>query len=183
MKLVPTGSQTVGPYFRIGMDHLCAASGVVAPKPVTVRGCMSDGNGQPVCDAMVEIWQANSAGEYPLDKGVDSGGRSVGFARVATDSAGCFSFTTSKPGAVPFDEERVQAPHLVVLVFARGLLRHLITRMYFPDEPANGIDPVLQSIEEGRRDTLVARSSSSDAETIEWNIVLQGQNETVFFAW
>jgi protocatechuate 3,4-dioxygenase alpha subunit len=84
---------------------------------------------------------------------------------------------------VAFDGIRKQAPHLVVLVFARGLLRHLITRMYFADEPGNATDPLLQSLPDDRRSTLIAQGTSDSADTLHWDVVLQGENETVFFAW
>jgi protocatechuate 3,4-dioxygenase, alpha subunit len=182
MKLVSSGSQTVGPFFSIGLTHLCAGQASRETPPVNVRGRVLDGNGDGVLDAVLEIWQADPRGQYSSGPADDSGLPS-GFARIATESDGCFSFTTCRPGPVVFDDKRKQAPHLVVLVFARGLLRQLVTRMYFSGERANDEDPVLQSIPKDRRATLIACQASSSAGNLEWNIVLQGEEETVFFAW
>ena len=179
MKQIPTASQTVGPFFGIGLGYLCNPSASAQGDTVNIHGCVLDANRRPVSDAILELWQADPDGHYPVNP--NASGRAGGFLRLATDDTGCFRFTTCRPGAVPFDETRMQAPHIVVLVFARGLLRHLITRMYFPGESANSSDPVLQSIAESRRGTLVARRESAD--TLEWNVVLQGADETVFFAW
>ena len=184
MKLVPTASQTVGPYFRIGLGYLCGNPELNgAAKTVTVRGRLLDANRDPVPDAMLELWYADPQGCYAArSEGADRTGRAPDFARIATDDEGRFSFTVCRPGPVPFDGERMQAPHIEVMVFARGLLRHLITRMYFPGEAANAADPLLQAVPGDRRATLIARSASSP-ESLEWNIVLQGEDETVFFAW
>jgi protocatechuate 3,4-dioxygenase, alpha subunit len=187
MRLTPTASQTVGPFFTIGLGYLCSPASSPASSPITVRGRVIDANGEAVPDAVLELWQANPAGHYETDLSqIPDSGLASGFLRVATDDAGNFSFTTCRPGAIPFDNERMQAPHIVVLFFARGLLRHLITRMYFPDEPANAADPVLQSIEPDRRRTLIARLAASPQslpDTLQWDVVLQGKDETVFFAW
>ena len=102
-----------------------------------------------------------------------------GFGRIPTDSRGAFRFSTIKPGSVPGPGGKAQAPHLVVTVFMRGLLKHLATRMYFPDEPANVRDPLLARVPAARRPTLVARRKSRGV--LEWNILLQGKGETVFF--
>jgi protocatechuate 3,4-dioxygenase, alpha subunit len=183
MRLTPTASQTVGPFFCIGLDHLCARPMSSDEKEMTVHGRVLDANHQPVPDAMLELWYADSAGHYPVDSvGTNLAGRAAGFARVITDDEGRFSFTLPRPGAVPYDSTRMQAPHITVCCFARGLLRHLMTRMYFPDEDANAVDPVLQSLPEDRRATLVAHKESPSVDTLEWNIVLQGEDETVFFA-
>lgn len=179
MKLVPTASQTVGPYFSIGMEYLCATS---APaETVTVHGQVFDANRLPVPDAVLELWHADPSGLYSSQR--ERSGRPAGFARIATDAEGRFSFTTCKPGAVPSGLNHMQAPHIEVLFFARGLLRHLITRMYFPDEASNATDPLLQSLPDDRRATLVASDKSASGDDLEWNIVLQGEDETVFFAW
>jgi protocatechuate 3,4-dioxygenase alpha subunit len=142
---------------------------------------MIDADGTPVNDAMIEIWQANAHGKYahpedtrdlPLEQGF------TGFGRVYTDQDGRFRFRTIKPGRVPGPDGTLQAPHLNVTIFMRGLLKHLITRMYFPDD-ANAADPVLGRVPVDRRATLTARASAPG--TLEWNVVLQGQDETVFF--
>jgi protocatechuate 3,4-dioxygenase alpha subunit len=135
-----------------------------------------------VNDAAVEIWQANSQGKYaspedPQDKPLDPGFR--GYGRSLTDDAGNFRFRTIKPGRVPGPDGKLQAPHLSVTIFMRGLLKQLVTRVYFPDDPANADDPVLQLVPAERRVTLVARRRPDGA--LEWNVVLQGKNETVFF--
>ena len=184
MHLTATASQTVGPYFRIGLEPLfvsdLAPSSPVQDK-IAFRGRVLDGDGKPVNDAVVEIWQANEHGKYahPDDaqsKPLAPGFR--GFGRVATDDNGVFRFTTVKPGSVPGPHGLPQAPHLLVAVFMRGLLIHLVTRIYFPDEPANADDPVLQLVPAGRRSTLIARKS---ADALEWDVILQGEGETVFF--
>lgn len=177
MKLVPTGSQTVGPFFAIGLSDLCAGPPPAEAAIVTIQGRVLDGNNNGVPDAVLEIWQADPQGRYGVSPSA------AGFARIAPDEFGQFRFTTCRPGPVPFDETTQQAPHLAVLVFARGLLRHLITRMYFPGEPGNATDPVLQSLPSDRRHTLIAHRAAADPDSVEWDIVLQGENETVFFAW
>ena len=184
MKLVPTASQTVGPFFRIGLGHLCEGPATQQGRVVSVHGRVLDAEGKPVPDAVLELWQANPEGHYAVDRAtVDVSGRAAGFARIATDESGAFQFCRCMPGAVAFDDTAMQAPHIVVLVFARGLMRHLITRMYFPGEPGNESDPILQSIAEERRGTLIARSESRSSDELEWDVVLQGAGETVFFAW
>jgi protocatechuate 3,4-dioxygenase alpha subunit len=154
-----------------------------------------DGEGAPVPDAVLEIWQADAAGQYNYPAGLwDSNGALpafTGFGRCGTDDHGMFSFETIKPGAVPFEVRpgvsgaRMQAPHICVAVLARGLLNHLFTRLYFADEVANSGDPILNCVPKERRDTLMARPMAGKvAEGItEYNfdVVLQGANETVFF--
>jgi protocatechuate 3,4-dioxygenase alpha subunit len=185
MSLYATGSQTVGPYLHIGLNWLVrrkiAGPGVRGER-VAVRGRLLDGDGAPVDDGLIEIWQANAQGKYahpedrqkkPLQRGFH------GFGRIPTDARGAFGFTTIKPGSVPGPGGKVQAPHLVVTVFMRGMLKQLATRLYFPDEPANAKDPVLALVPQARRHTLVARRKSKGV--LEWNIILQGKDETVFF--
>ena len=160
-----TPSQTVGPFFGVGLpfekgEQLAppGSAGVMR-----IEGQVLDGKGEPVPDALLEIWQPGT-----------------GFGRARTDSEGAFSFTTVKPGAVPAPDGRVQAPHFNVTVFARGLLRHLVTRMYFPDETeANGADPVLNLVEPARRETLIAKHCDG---VLHFDVRLQGERETVFFA-
>jgi protocatechuate 3,4-dioxygenase, alpha subunit len=185
MSLYATGSQTVGPYLHIGLTWLnttnIAGKGVQGER-VIVQGRLLDGEGAPVSDGMVEIWQANSQGRYahPEDrqkKPIEAGFR--GFGRIPTDAKGGFKFTTIKPGRVPGPGGKLQAPHLVVSVFMRGLLKHLSTRMYFPDDPANHEDEVLRLVPPARRPTLIARRKAKGL--LEWNILLQGKGETAFF--
>ena len=187
MSLITTSSQTVGPYLKIGFDVLAVedlTSSGAAGERVTLRGRVLDGDGQPVNDGVVEIWQANAQGKYAhpedaQDKAIDKSFR--GFGRSLTDKNGGFRFTTIKPGPVPGPGGTLQAPHIVVTVFMRGLLKHLITRVYFPDEPANAQDPVLKLVPQERRPTLIAKSAPREKGVLEWNVVIQGQDETVFF--
>ncbi|HEX7053870.1 MAG TPA: protocatechuate 3,4-dioxygenase subunit alpha [Burkholderiales bacterium] len=184
MSLRATTSQTIGPYLRIGLEWMVIedlAPAGVAGERVRIEGRVLDGDGQPVNDAAVEIWQANSHGRYASpedrqDKPLERAFR--GYGRSLTDDAGAFRFRTIKPGRVPAPDGRLQAPHLLVTVFMRGLLKQLVTRMYFPDEAANGEDPVLALVPAERRGTLIARRRG---DVLEWNIVLQGRDETVFF--
>ena len=149
-----------------------------------------DGAGAPVSDAMLEIWQADANGRYhhPADGREDVAPDATfhGFARIGTDVAGSFRFPSVKPGAVPGRGNVMQAPHLNLLVFARGLLNHLHTRIYFSDEAqANAIDPVLSIVDPARRDTLVAVLDGAPGTRVpfvyRFDIRLQGKGETVFF--
>jgi protocatechuate 3,4-dioxygenase alpha subunit len=189
MKLKQTPSQTVGPFFskaliREGWNDLAARG--AAGHTVVIAGRVLDGDNAPVPDALLEIWQANAAGRYdhpddvrniPLDPYFS------GFGRTGTDTQGRFRFRTIKPGPVPGAGGSPQAPHLNVSVFARGLLKRLVTRIYFPDEPLNAQDPVLNSLPDAaRRKTLIARSGGGESDPIlHFDVVLQGDNETVFF--
>jgi protocatechuate 3,4-dioxygenase, alpha subunit len=185
VSLFASGNQTVGPYLHIGLQWLTtrdiAGKGVRGER-VAIAGRLIDGDGVGVNDGMLEIWQANADGKYahPEDtqkKPVEKGWR--GFGRVFTDAKGGFGFTTIKPGSVPAPDGSLQAPHLVVSVFMRGMLKHLATRIYFPDEAAlNARDPVLKLVPPARRATLMPKKKGR---TLEWNVVLQGKNETVFF--
>ena len=183
----PTPSQTVGPYFHLGLAW--RFGGEIAPpgvagERVSLSGRVLDGDGQPVPDAMIEIWQADAEGRYPHPedpRAAEVDPRFLGFARVPTDAAGAFRISTVKPGCVPGPGGRPQAPHLVVSVFMRGLLRRLVTRVYFPDHPANLDDPVLAAVEPARRGTLVARRGAAGGGALAWDVVLQGDAETVFF--
>ena len=190
MSLITTSSQTVGPYLKIAFDALAVeelAPAGVSGERISLRGRVLDGDGRPVNDGVVEIWQANAQGRYAhpedaQDKPVEAGFR--GFGRSLTRSDGGYRFATIKPGPVPGPGGTPQAPHLVVTVFMRGLLKHLVTRVYFPDEPANATDPVLKLVPAERRSTLVARraaAGTAERGALEWDIVVQGENETVFF--
>ena len=186
MPLIATPSQTVGPFFSIGLDPLSndkLANDAVSGERVTIAGRVLDGDGNPVPDAVLEIWQANSHGKYAHPEDTQSKPLQesfTGFGRVATNDAGEFRFTTVKPGAVPAPNGRMQAPHLVVSVFMRGLLNRLVARIYFPGEPANGDDFVLRLIDPRRRETLIAQKTMTPGE-LQWNVILQGTNETLFF--
>lgn len=187
MTLQATTWQTVGPFFRIGLEWLYKDNLVgpeVSGERIVIQGRVLDADGTPVPDAVLEIWQANPAGKYahpedpqdkPLAKGFD------GFGRIPTTEDGSFRFTTVKPGRVPGPDDTLQAPHIVVSVFMRGLLRRLIARIYFPDDPANAEDYALNLVEPARRATLIARKSAERSDLLEWDVILQGPNETVFF--
>lgn len=187
MSLLTTSSQTVGPFVSIGFAWLTTtdiAPPGVAGERVAVEGRIVDGDGKPVSDAVVEIWQANARGKYAhpddrQDKPVAAGFR--GFGRIPTDGQGGFRFTTIKPGNVPGPGATTQAPHLVVSIFMRGLLKRLISRIYFPDDPANATDAVLALVPADRRATLIAKQAGANASTLTWNVILQGVDETVFF--
>ena len=182
---LPTPSQTVGPFFHIGLPHDGWTELVPPDHPDAIRlvGTVRDGAGDRVVDALVEVWQANGGGRYahpeddrediPLEPGFS------GFGRCGTDDSGRYGFVTVKPGRVPHPSGALQAPHIAVSVFARGLLKRVATRIYFPDEQdANASDPVLTSVEPERRAALVARD---DGGALRFDIHLQGDSETPFF--
>ncbi len=158
-----------------------------AGERVVVRGRVVDGKGIGVADAIIEIWQANAHGEYlhPEDtqiQGKIAKDAFTGFGRVPTDEDGLFQFTTIKPGAVSGPDGKEQAPHLVISIFMRGLLKGLLTRMYFPDDARNEADFILRMIPVERRGTLIAkRLKGKESGMLEWNVILQGEDETVFF--
>jgi protocatechuate 3,4-dioxygenase, alpha subunit len=168
-----TPSQTVGPFFSFGLCD--RETNMVVPEgsegAVRIAGRVLDGAGEGVPDALVEIWQADRGGVYRTD---------FGWGRSGTDGDGTFAFVTVKPGAVAL-AAGILAPHLTVLVFARGLLKPLLTRMYFPDErAANAADPVLAAIlDETERASLVAVSGPDG---LRFDIRLQGERQTAFFA-
>jgi protocatechuate 3,4-dioxygenase, alpha subunit len=186
MRLTATPSQTVGPFFSIGLDPLRAenlASAGVSGERVAIVGRVLDGDGLPVPDAVLEIWQANPHGKYAQaqdHQDTTAAREFCEFGRVPTNDAGEFRFTTLKPGPVPGPEGRMQAPHLAVSIFMRGLLNRLVTRIYFPDDSANANDFILNLVERSRRPTLIARRTSLPSQ-LEWNVILQGADETVFF--
>lgn len=181
-----TPSQTVGPFLHLGLPW--PDGPYVVPEgtsgAVWIRGMVIDGAGDPVPDALVETWQADPDGRFghPDDpRGAHQpaieGFR--GFGRCPTDAQGWYEILTVKPGPLPTPEGGLEAPHLDVSVFSRGLLDRLVTRIYFPDETeANAADPVLNAISESRRSTLVARPEEG---RLRFDIRMQGENETVFF--
>lgn len=191
MSAIPlTGSQTVGPFFEPALLREGARRNVLTQpetsgERIRIEGQVLDGDGVPVPDALVEIWQANADGRYNHPS--DGGTRPLdpaftGFGRSGTENNGMYWFETIKPGPVPFDSQRMQAPHISVTVFSRGLLNHLVTRLYFADEPANATDPVLQYVPEDRRATLLAVGEPENEMVLyRFNIILQGAGETVFF--
>ena len=190
-----TPSQTVGPYFSYGL----ASGGAypwsdlitndlvttdVAGERIRIEGRVTDGDNEPIDDALVEIWQADAQGRYahPRDNRSLPNTSFRGFGRCATDLAGSFSFRTIKPGPVPGPNGQAQAPHVLVCYFSRGLLTHMYTRIYFEDEPANESDPILRLVSSDRRHTLIARREQRGGEAVyRFDIHVQGENETVFF--
>jgi protocatechuate 3,4-dioxygenase alpha subunit len=185
-----TSSQTAGPFFHPAMlredcrRNLLARPGTAGER-IRIEGHVYDGEGAPIPDALVEIWQANSHGRYhhPLDQSdLPLDPEFIGFGRAGTDDTGHYWFETVKPGPVPIAADRSQAPHICLTIFARGLLNHLSTRLYFEDDPANADDPVLRCVPESRRSTLLARrSAAADVVLYRFDIVLQGAGETAFF--
>jgi protocatechuate 3,4-dioxygenase alpha subunit len=175
----------VGPFLHIGLTWLTIDRMAARDCPgqhISISGRVLDGDSRPVPDALVEIWQADAQGKYahpedtrtvPLTPGFR------GFGRVPTCADGSYRFMTIKPGPVADPHGGLQAPHLLVSVFMRGLLKRLVTRMYFPDDPRNADDRVLRLVPAERRTTLVARQVTR--EELEWGILLQGVGETVFF--
>jgi protocatechuate 3,4-dioxygenase alpha subunit len=204
-----TPSQTVGPFFHYGLPwkggadlveqsdwgarpelfpeenyvlNLAPPKGAVSGEIIILEGLVIDADGKPVPDAMIEIWQANAAGRYaspdddrtdiPLDEGF------IGFGRASTSEEGVYRFKTVLPGAVPGPGNSLQAPHIAVSVFGRGLIKRLVTRVYFEGQTANDADPILALVQAERRDTLIARKID---QAWRFDIVLQGEAETVFF--
>jgi protocatechuate 3,4-dioxygenase alpha subunit len=181
-------AQTIGPFFHFALDWPGAedlTSAETQGERIEIVGRVLDGDGAPVPDALLEIWQANAAGRYAhpddrQEKPLDPAFR--GFGRCATDADGRFRFATIRPGRVPGRGNTLQAPHVNVGLFARGLLPRLVTRIYFADASENAEDPVLALIPDpARRATLLARPVAGDGTVYRFDIVLQGPGETVFF--
>ena len=187
-----TPSQTVGPFFAYGLTpeqygyahKAIAGNAMAAPgvpgEHIRIEGRILDGAGAPIDDAMIEIWQADAAGRYGgADQAEADAAAFTGFGRCGSDDAGGFWFATIKPGAIGDG----QAPHIGVIVQARGILNHAFTRIYFADEAdANGADPVLRSVPADRRHTLIAvRSETPAGPLYRFDIHMQGDDETVFF--
>lgn len=181
-----TPSQTIGPFFAYALTPRAyggselatgsvAAEGVAGER-IRIVGMVYDGDGAPVGDAMLESWQADAQGRY------NAAGNAgfTGFGRVETTAEGAFEIETIRPGTVAAPDGTMQAPHLSLSVFARGILTRLATRIYFEGEPGNAADPVLALVPAERRHTLIARRESDGS--YRFDIHLQGENETVFFA-
>lgn len=183
-----TPSQTIGPFFE---DCLLRDAWNVLVRPETegerirIEGHVYDGDRELVGDAMVEIWQADARGRYRQDADGSKAAAAAtftGFGRAGTDEAGSFWFESIKPGPVPWPSDSSQAPHINVNIFARGLLDHLRTRLYFEDEPANHDDPLLRLVGPDRAPTLIGRRATREGNAVyRFDIVLQGSDETVFF--
>ena len=198
-----TPSQTVGPFFAYGLTpkgrcqwdpngsyswKVTVGDNLVTPdatgERIHIEGAVIDGDGQPINDAMIEIWQADAQGRYanPRDNRSLPNTQFKGFGRSATDKEGVFSFDTIKPGVVPGPNGKDQAPHIVFCVYSRGMLRQIYTRLYFSDEAANETDPILAMVPADRRGTLIAHKESKGGQTVyRFDIRVQGENETVFF--
>jgi protocatechuate 3,4-dioxygenase, alpha subunit len=178
-----TPSQTIGPFFGIALPWSDGPSVVPdgTADAIRLRGRLLDGAGEPVPDGLIETWQADGDGRFPdAAEGPHGGAAFRGFGRSATDRDGRYAVLTLKPGKVRAPDGTTHAPHVLVSVFARGLLKRLVTRIYFPDEEtANAVDPVLANIEDARaRATLIA--SQADGGYV-FDIRLQGEGETLFF--
>jgi protocatechuate 3,4-dioxygenase alpha subunit len=189
-----TPSQTVGPYFKYGLtpngeyawndaftNNLVTSD--TSGERIRVEGKVFDGDGAVVPDCMLEIWQADAQGRFsdPQDKRALPNSSFRGFGRAGTDAKGNYFFDTIKPGIVPDPDGKPQAPHLLLAVFARGMLLHLYTRIYFDGEAANASDPVLALVPPDRRATLIAKRQPGAGAVFSLDIRLQGDNETVFF--
>jgi len=190
-----TPSQTVGPFFKYGLTpsrqyawNDAFTANLVTPdasgERIRVEGTVYDGDGAPVPDCMLEVWQADAQGRFsdPQDQRALPNTAFRGFGRCGTDGEGRYSFDTIKPGSVPDPDGKPQAPHLLLAVFARGMLRHLYTRIYFDGEAANGSDAVLALVPADRRATLIAKRQPGNGSAVyKLDLRLQGGEETVFF--
>ena len=178
LDLIPEGHYLLGPGPLPGDVARTAAKGEV----IEITGSVFDADGEPIADALVEIWQANPEGRYASEAdprnepAIDPD--FIGFGRASTSADGVFRFRTLKPGRVPGPGDTLQAPHIAVGLLGRGLLKRLVTRIYFEGEASNAEDPILALVPEGRRDTLVARLEGG---VWRFDIRLQGEAETVFF--
>jgi protocatechuate 3,4-dioxygenase alpha subunit len=190
-----TPSQTVGPFFKYGLTpngkydwNDAFTNNLVTPETsgerIRVQGRVFDGDGAPVPDAMLEIWQADAQGRFsdPQDKRALPNSTFKGFGRCGTDANGDYAFDTIRPGQVPDPDGQPQAPHLLLAIFARGMLLHLYTRIYFAGEAANSADSVMAQVPADRRATLIAQREPGDGNAVyRFDIRLQGDNETAFF--
>ncbi|VIO65127.1 Protocatechuate 3,4-dioxygenase alpha chain [Bradyrhizobium ivorense] len=187
-----TPSQTVGPYFKYGLTpngeyewNDAFTNNLLTPdvsgERIRVEGKVFDGDGAAVVDCMLEIWQADAQGRFsdPQDTRALPNSSFKGFGRCGTDKTGGYAFDTIKPGSVPDPDGKPQAPHILLAVFARGMLLHLYTRIYFDDEAGNAGDPVLAQVPADRRATLIATRQTGNVYT--FDVHLQGDRETVFF--
>lgn len=178
MTLTMTPSQTVGPYFAIGLAWGYRSELFIerSEPRVTVEGVVRDGDGVPIPDAVLELWQADPDGQF-----VAEGGAAPGYGRIATTPDGTFRFSTVVPGSVSGPGDVPMAPHVAVQIAMRGLLKPVKTRMIFPDTPGLARCPILQLAPAARRATLIARPSGPHA--LRWDVHMQGPSETVFFAY
>jgi protocatechuate 3,4-dioxygenase, alpha subunit len=182
--------QTLGPFFDrklVGERawDLTRDAPAAAP-PIEIAGRVVQGDGRAVAGCLIELWQADAAGRYAQP--AERSGRAPatgfsGFGRTLTDGEGRFAFRTVKPGPVPYRGNQWQAPHILVSLFAAGLLRRLVTRLYFADEPATADDPALAAIHDrAARQSLQAElQDAGPPPRYRFDIVLQGEGETAFF--
>ena len=181
LPLRPTASQTVGPFFHFALAEQASVADMAGPdtpgERMTLRVSVFDGAGEPVPDALIELYQADSAGRYAASE--STAPAFAGFGRLPTDPDGVCVFRTIKPGPVPDGRGGLQASHIDVCVLGRGLLRHLFTRMYFAGDPALDSDAIFNAVTVARRPTLLARVDTPGA--WRFDIRLQGPDETVFF--
>ena len=182
-----TPSQTVGPFFHFGLttEEAVGRYGIRTGtgERMRLRVCVLDGQGVPVPDALIELYQADADGTYSRPEGDQppAGAAFIGFRRLPTDEHGCCVFETVRPGAVAPAAGGRLAPHIVVCLLARGLLRPLFTRLYFAGDTGLDDDPIFALVPEDRRQTLLATRSSDSEQDWEFVIRLQGDRETVFF--
>lgn len=186
-KLLQTSSQTVGPFFHFGLingdEHLLVNEQSEGQR-VVITGRVFDGDHKPVPDALVEIWQADANGyfNHPEDPNQAKADKHFNyFGRSQTINDGQFSFKTVKPGAAICNNDDTEAPYVCIRVFARGMLIHAVSRIYFPEEGKNQSDKLLNSIDAARRNTLIANfEANNDLPTYRFDLHLQGDKETVF---
>jgi len=198
-----TPSQTVGPYFAYGLaphsrcdwkpsanydSKETVGADLVTPDAtgtrIRIEGRVLDGDGKPINDAMLEIWQADAQGRYahPRDSRARTNALFKGFGRSATDKDGGYSFDTIKPGVVAGPDGKPQSPHIVFCIYSRGMLRQIYTRLYFADEAGNDADPILALVPRDRRGTLIAhKEMRGELPVYRFDVRVQGENETVFF--
>ena len=189
-----TPSQTVGPYFEYGLTpgtsyqwNAAFGNDLVTPdvsgERIRIVGQILDGDGKPINDSMLEIWQADAQGRFvdPQDRRALPNSAFKGFGRCGTNANGDYSFVTIKPGVVPGPGDKPQAPHILLAVYARGMTQQAMTRIYFENEPANTADPTLALVPAERRSTLIAKRDAGDLVTYRFDVHLQGDKETVFF--
>jgi protocatechuate 3,4-dioxygenase, alpha subunit len=189
-----TPSQTVGPFFAYGLTptgqyewNAAFTNNLVTPdttgERIRIEGQVFDGDGKPVPDCMLEIWQADAQGRFadPKDSHARPNSKFRGFGRCGTGSNGEYAFDTIKPGQVADPDGKLQAPHILVAIFARGMLLHNYTRIYLDTEAANAADPVMALVPVDRRPTLIAKRKAGGNAVYRFDIHLQGEEETVFF--
>jgi protocatechuate 3,4-dioxygenase alpha subunit len=193
-RLLPTGSSTIGPFFPAELAN--GTNDLTRRKPdgpaaegqlVLLTGRVLQEGGRPVVNFLVEIWQADAKGrfDHAADRRNEAADPNFAFwGRALTDAEGRYSFRTIKPGPVPASGGVAGAPYIAVTLLGSGLMRRLVTRMYFPDEPANAADPLLQGIGDAARDRLVARRAdvAGSALALVFDVVLRGEGETPFLA-